>query len=208
MTWSEIFSIGANIAAIIGVLLVLTGLPFFWQRFLRQKRIENANENSWKVLELLDVAEESINSLFWRFKASKPDGEQFEFQKNVFASVKKLRTGLMVLHGTAPGIADHLKWLESAIKAHEARMRAVRNNEMRAYRASIDLLEDLATGSYVSREPNLVKFEELRQLITSIAGLVFLHQSWFSRLRLPKFSRRQKHDRQVHDNRAVNLRLQ
>ena len=174
-SWREISGIAADWASIGGFLLALivtiAGALFYWPRFMRQKRLENANENAWRVLELLDDAEEPINSLFWAYKNRKDNSEQFTLQKNAILSLRRLLTGLFVLQKTTSQMQGHIDWLAAAIKAHQVRTRSIRNGNKAAHSGSTDLLDDLGIGSFSAEEPNFTKFEELRQLVASVAGL-------------------------------------
>lgn len=181
MNYSQLAELAQVAISIANLLLVLTialsGWFYFWPRFIRQKRIENANENSWRVLKILDAAEEASISLFWAFNMRKSDEEQHLLQKNTITALKNLRTGFLVLKETTPEIKEHLNELDRILHAHQNRIVTVKSNQRRPYSASIDLLGDLQLlgnlneGPYTHKEPDLVKFEELRTLIASIAGL-------------------------------------
>ncbi len=85
--------------------------------------------------------------------------------------------GLLVLQKTSSEIPKYLDWLDTIIKEHEHRI-AERNNRnstlpntLPLWLTSYELLEKLNVCTKDSNRPNFLKFEEIKNLITSIAGL-------------------------------------
>jgi hypothetical protein len=153
------------------ICIALAGWFLFWPRFVKQKRLENNNGNAWKTLDLLDIAEENINDLFWLYQEKKPDEEQYRIQKTTILSLKKLHTGLLILQSTTPKIQKQAKGLASVIRAQEARIISLQKNEKSAHSVSAEFLKDLGIGSFSPNVPDFIQFEELRMLIASVAGL-------------------------------------
>lgn len=169
---SNLVAAWANIgSSLFTIGIALAGWFLFWPRLVKQKRVENANGNAWKTLDLLDVAEENINSLFWLYKEKKSDEEQYRAQKTTILSLKKLHTGLLILRSATPKIKKEARWLASVIKTQEARMIALQKNEKSAFSVSTEFLKDLGMGSFAPEAPDFIQFEGLRMLIASIAGL-------------------------------------
>lgn len=161
------------------VTVALSGWFYFWPRFIKQKRIENMNQNSWQVLKLIDTAEEACVSLFCAFNLRKTDEEQYYLQKKAVASLKNLYTGLLVLQKTTFEIVNFLEEINGVLQAHRIRTAAIKDNQQCSCLTlttmellkNLNLIENLKQGPCASKQPNLVRFEKLRTLVASVAGL-------------------------------------
>lgn len=175
LVFREAISVGADIATILSPLVYVFITVFAWVKFwpdiIRQKRLENAKGNSWKVLGQIDDAEEAIRALFLANKERECNERQNQKRADVIAALRSLSTGLLTLQGLTPDFSDQRDWFDQVFYKYEELFLAVRGGEMDSSSASVDLLMKLGETPFSQEGPKFEKLEELKKSVAAIAGL-------------------------------------
>ena len=164
--WSDFCKIISTLAVVITTIIALFASFRFWPNFIRQKRLENANGNSWKVLEQIDRAEKAIEELFLANRRRDPETQK-QKQADVITALRALSTGLLALKGLTPDFSDQRDWLNQTIEFYSTLM----EGEMVPSSASVDLLQKLGETPLDKDGPKFVKLEKLKRSVADIANL-------------------------------------